>query len=340
MVKTTFCGICHSDVHMADDELHLGGGQVLNVSSIPGFNFPAVFGHEIAGVIHSMDPSANDDRLKVGDRVAIYPWTGCDKCEYCLTGDGSMCATSQPLGCGRDGGFSEYVSLARRDIVVKLPDALSMDIACMLCCSGVTGYNAVQKVKPTVEYFQKLNGQATLLIVGAGGLGIWCLQTARASLPKGTKIIIADINEEKLRIAKEHGADETVHWDAKLSEKDIVALTKSKAVNGEINAIIDFVNSTETTTRSFQYLRKGGAMALVGLFGGAMSVPLPIFALNIWKVFGVYVGTLQEFKELVNLVATAKLTPPDINYVSLEEIPEVLTKLKNGQVKGRSIVKF
>lgn len=62
--------------------------------------------------------------------------------------------------------------------------------------------------------------------------------------------------EGKLSMATEHGADDTVFWDSKLSEQELIELTKSKAVGGEINAIIDFVNSTESTARSLQYLTK------------------------------------------------------------------------------------
>lgn len=343
VVKTSFCGICHSDVHMFDDEFGTGQGSYLRCKDlIPGMEHPFVLGHEIAGTVHSLGKGAENKDLKIGDKVVVFPWIGCDDCGYCTKGLGNYCTgQSHYIGCsGPIGGYSEYVPVCHYKYVLKVPESLPLDIAGMLTCSGVTGYNAVENVKPTIERFVESKGKATLLIIGAGGLGLWCLQTARAVLPKQTRIIIADIGQDKLKNAMLHGADDTVFWDPSLSREELINRTKEKGTEGNVQAVIDFVNSSSTTAQALGALSKGGALALVGLFGGALQLSLPLFASKLHQVLGVFVGSLDQMKDLLQLAANTKLKPPAITHVKLEDVPEILEKLRRGEITGRAIVKF
>lgn len=343
VVKTTYCGICHTDIHLLEDDFSIGGNKKFRMSDIPTYKFPIVPGHEIGGIVHSIgkDVDKGGEQFEVGDNVLVYAWIGCEKCGVCDAGEGNYCKEiTTSHGLGTDGGYSEYVVVSKKDFLVKVPDKIPMSIACMLPCSGLTSYNAVTTVAPTIEKAVQRKGKATLLIVGAGGLGLWCLQSARAYLPKATKLLVADVAEEKLQNAMKHGADDTVLWEPSLGVKEVAEKTKGKSNDGDIDAIIDFVNSSETTERGFGSLKKGGAMALVGLFGGSLSLPLPVYALNLYQIFGVYVGTMQQLRDLVALVAKAGLMPPNMSYVKLEEAAETLEKLKRGQISGRAIIKF
>nr|XP_039270068.1 alcohol dehydrogenase-like [Styela clava] len=260
IVKTAFCGICHSDVHFFDDEFEVGGGTFLKTKDIiPNWEYPIVLGHEISGTVQAIAKDAdNKENLKVGDRVIVYPWLGCSDCGYCNGEQANICCgTPSYIGCcGPIGGYSEYIEVAEPKYALKVPDNIPLDVAAMLPCSTLTGYNAVSKVKPTVERFMNAQGKATLLIIGAGALGLWCLQTARAVLPRGTRIIISDISQPKLDNALAHGADDTVLWDPSLSKEDVINKTKAKGSDGSVQAVIDFVNSTETSARAMGALSK------------------------------------------------------------------------------------
>nr|XP_039254683.1 alcohol dehydrogenase-like [Styela clava] len=342
-IKAAFCGICHSDVHMFDDELDIGGGIFLKTQDInPNVEYPIVLGHEISGTVHAIGEEADNTDLKVGDRVIVYPWLGCSDCGLCDGGQANFCCgQSNYIGCsGPNGGYSEYMKVTNPKYVLKLPDNIPLDIAAMLPCSALTGYNAVSKVKPTIERFINAKGKATLLIIGAGGLGLWCLQTAKAVLPEGTRIIISDISQPKLENALAHGADDTVLWDPSFSKEDIINKTKEKGSDGSIQAVIDFVNSAATSSRAMGVLSKGGTIAMVGLFGGSLEISLPLFAFLLQQIHGVFVGSLDQLKELVQLASNTKLKPPEISHVKLEEVPEMLAKLRRGEITGRTLVKF
>nr|XP_039255010.1 alcohol dehydrogenase-like [Styela clava] len=342
VIKTAFCGICHSDLHFVDDEWIIGNHDKITCEEMnPRLQYPLVLGHEISGIVHAIDGDEKDD-LKVGDRVIVYPWLACNNCDFCATDFPNFCyGPSYSIGCsGSNGGYAQYVTVPKKSFVLKIPDTIPLDIACMLPCSTLTGYNAVTKVKSTIEKFIKLQGEATLLIIGTGGLGLWCLQTARASLPKGTRIICADINQSKLDNAIAHGADDCVLWDRSLSKDDIIKLTKEKGNNGSIHGVIDFVNSSTTASQAMECLCKGGAIALVGLFGGTVELSLPLFAFSLHEIYGIAIGSINQLRELIDLVANTKLIPPDITHVSLEEAPDSLIKLKKGQIAGRSLIKF
>ncbi|XP_039268942.2 alcohol dehydrogenase-like [Styela clava] len=342
-VKTAFCGICHSDVHFFDDEFDIGRGIFLKTQDlIPNVEYPIVLGHEISGTVHAIGEEADNTDLKVGDRVIVYPWLACGNCGYCNGGQGNICCgQSNYIGCtGPNGGYSEYIEITDPKYVLKVPDNIPLDIAAMLPCSTLTGYNAVSKVKPTVERFMNAQGKATLLIIGAGGLGLWCLQTARAVLPRGTRIIISDISQPKLENALAHGADDTVLWDPSLSKEDVINKTKAKGSDGSVQAVIDFVNSTETSARAMGALSKGGTIAMVGLFGGSLEISLPLFAFLHQQIQGVLVGSLEQLKELVQLASNTKLKPPEISHVKLGEVQEILIKLRRGEITGRTLVKF
>lgn len=335
VVKTSFCGICHSDLHMWERS-NEGHAQ-----------FPAVLGHEIAGEVYSLGPKTDtvDEELEIGDRVIVYPWIGCEKCEECRDGFSNLCAIrSLEIGFGRDGGYSSHVVVVHRRFAVKVPSELSLSKACMLPCSGLTTYNAVSKIRPSIEQAVAKKGKASLMIVGAGGLGLWCLQMARQLLPPQTKIISVDIDEKKLEIASKNGAHDTVLWQlpgkegAVAEEEELIRKTREKGYFGGIDGIIDYVNSSVTTKRDVCTLKKDGTMVLVGLFGGELPLDLPNVVRQELHIHGSYVGSREQ---LISILKVAeKLKPPPVTLYKLEEVPKAWKKLFEGTAVGRGIIEF
>src|SRR6476620_10286192 len=189
LVRVRACGICGSDVHGLDGST----GR-----RIP----PLVMGHEAAGVITETGRNVKD--WKAGDRVTFDSTVSCGHCHFCRRGDINLCDNRQVLGvsCGeyrRNGAFAEYVSVPQH-IVFKLPDSLSFEHAAMIEPVSV----AVHAVSITPVRLGD-----TALVVGTGMIGLLTIQAAR--LAGCARIIAMDLEDYKLAVAKEHGADEVVN---------------------------------------------------------------------------------------------------------------------------------
>ncbi|XP_076817865.1 alcohol dehydrogenase-like [Clavelina lepadiformis] len=340
VVKTAFGGICHSDLHQWENEIRQGSEGVLRYTDNPFYKLPVVPGHEISGVVHSMgsESETGDAKLEIGDEVVIYPWIGCANCNYCNFGDNNLCLSKHLwLGNVRPGGYASFVVIPERKFAIKIPKSIPLDVACMLSCSCLTTYNAVIKTKLTIEKATARNGKANVLIIGAGGLGLWSIQMAKHILPKSTTITVADINEEKLQIARDHGCHLTLCWPSSLTDNEAIA--QAMKIGG-YDAIIDFVNTSKTSNRAFRCLGMEGKLVMVGLFGGQANYSLPGMIFGAKTVQGVIVGTLQTMKDMINLVAKEKLIPPPMKYFQLEEITDALNLIKDGKLNGRGIINF
>ena len=142
-----------------------------------------------------------------------------------------------------------------------IPNEIDMDAASTLSCSALTAYGAVKNtgIKP----------DNNIVVVGAGGLGLMAIQLAKAIF--GARIIALDLGDEKLKIAKENGADETINTknDDNFIQR-IMELTDNKGAD----AVIDFVNASKTVEADMQFLRRRAKVVLVGLFGGELKLNL------------------------------------------------------------------
>ncbi|CAH1258869.1 ADH4 [Branchiostoma lanceolatum] len=238
--------------------------------------------------------------------------------------------------------FSDYVIVPDVRLLVKVPDTVAMDTACLLPCSALTAYNAVCIVAPTVEDFAKYSDDCAVLLVGAGGLGLWGIQFAKQLLPAGVRVICADVNSEKLAAAREAGCDDVILWGKEVDDDTAVAAARKAC--GDLGAVaaIDFVNAPATFERLQKTMAEGGIHALVGFFGvdAPVSVPLMPFVVARHTITGVVIGSLPQLRELTAMVAQGKVKPPPITHHPLEDVYDVLQGLKTGKVKGRAVVKF
>ena len=131
LLRVEACGVCHSDIHIADGELDLGRGRKLELAQTIGL--PRVLGHEIVGVVDELGPEATG--LSVGDRRAIYAWGGCGRCAQCRAGRENLCPQPRNLGVRLDGGFSNYVLVDDPRHLVEF-EPLPASFAATLGCSG------------------------------------------------------------------------------------------------------------------------------------------------------------------------------------------------------------
>lgn len=316
LVKMVACGVCHSDIHLHDGHFNLGNDKQLDVGRAG-----LVLGHEIFGEVVAVGPDA--EGVKVGDRRVVYPWIGCGECAVCKRGEEHLCTPGRGLGTVAQGGFADHVIVPHSRYLFDKGD-VSDSLASTYACSGLTAYSALNKVGDLSE------GDEVVLI-GAGGVGMMALQIA---LAKGIKPIVCDIDEAKLATAKELGAKAAFNSSEKASAKEIKKLTAGGAYT-----TIDFVGAEASVNFGLGTLRKGGKLIIVGLYGGALNMPLPFIPMSARIIQGVYVGSLAEMGELMELVRAGKIEPIRIDERPLDEVNQALSDLKAGQVQGRIVLR-
>lgn len=320
LLRVSHCGVCHSDVHLHDGYFSLGDGQRLDVTR--GIALPHVLGHEIAGTVAALGPDALG--VAVGDTRVAYPWIGCGQCATCAAGHEELCAAPCVLGLQRAGGFADHVLVPHARYLVD-PGRLPLAQACTCACAGITAYAALKKAAP-------LNQGDTLLVIGAGGVGLSGVRLARR-LHRQARIVVAEVDASKADIAREAGADEVVDPGAPDGAKALV-----KATRGGVAAAIDFVGAGASFTFGFNALRKGGRLVCVGLFGGSAPLLPVLVAMKAVSIHGSYVGTLADLRELIALAQDGTLPPLAIDERPLDQASAALDALRAGRVRGRVVL--
>jgi D-arabinose 1-dehydrogenase-like Zn-dependent alcohol dehydrogenase len=318
LVRVSACGVCHSDLHIADGYLDLGQGQKLDLA--PVVKLPRILGHEIVGVVEEFGPDATN--VKVSDRRAVYAWGGCGSCAQCRAGQENLCAKPRNLSIHADGGFSNYVLVDHPRYLVEY-EPLPAPFAATLGCSGLTAFSALKKAAA-------VDAEHPLLIIGAGGLGLAAVSLCHALYGAGP--IVADVDAAKRQAALEAGAS------AVIDPTDLDARKSLHVSTGGIYSAIDFVGSEKSAGFGLSLLRKGGRLFVVGLFGGSLAISLPALPSRAISIIGVFTGTLPEFRELMTLARDGKVKPPPIETRALETAQQSLDDLRAGHVRGRIVL--
>jgi len=248
LVRVRACGICGSDVHGFDGST----GR-----RIP----PVVMGHEASGIITQAGSAVQG--FAEGDRVAFDSMISCGKCRFCRKGQSNLCDNRQVLGvsCGeyrRHGAFAEYVAVPQH-IVYKLPDTLSFEHAAMIEPVSV----AVHAVNITPVVLGD-----TALVVGTGMIGLLTIQAVR--LKGCAKIIAVDLEDHKLAVALENGADLVVNP----TKTDPVQFVLDNTGGRGADIAFEAVGATEPIRTCIMAVRKGGTVTLIGNIRPSIDLPL------------------------------------------------------------------
>lgn len=312
LVRVEGAGFCHSDIHVIDGELKI----------LP--RMPVILGHENAGIVAGT--GAGITGVRDGDAVAVFGGWGCGSCDYCVTGHEQLCETPQWAGLSKhDGGYAEYLLVPHERYLVKL-STLKPAEAAPLTDAALTPYRAIKKALAVLE------PDHHALVIGLGGLGQYGLKLLK--LLSGCSVIVVDVQDQKLRLARELGAAHTFNGgDSGVSDR-IRELTGGHGVN----ASFDFVGSDDTLALAIQATRSLGKVSQIGLAGGAARMKVlentrfeVQFEATLW-------GTIKELREVIALAETGQLTPISIERAPLDRINDVYARLKRGEVQGRAVI--
>tara|TARA_B100000925_G_scaffold186102_1_gene140631 strand:- start:176 stop:1207 length:1032 start_codon:yes stop_codon:yes gene_type:complete len=302
LIRVKACGICGSDVHGYDGS----SGR-----RIP----PLIMGHEAAGVIEGM--GAKVEGFSLGDRVTFDSTVYCGECEYCLEGKVNLCDRRMVLGvsCGeyrRHGAFAEYVAVPSR-ILYKLPPSLPFEHAAMIEAVSVA-VHAVGRVK-----FQP--GDASV-VVGAGMIGLLLVQAARAA--GCDRVIAVDLDKDRLKLAKELGATQSINP----LESDTIETILGATAGQGVRVSFEVVGSTPTVETAIQATRKGGAVVLVGNLAPQVEFPLQSVVTREITLFG-SCASAGEYPKCIELMdkGAIKVSPLISAQATLEEGAEWFDRL-------------
>ncbi len=320
LLKVLAAGVCHSDLHIWDGYYEIGGGKQLNLVD-RGIKLPLTMGHENVGEVIAVGPDATG--VQVGDIRLANPWIGCGECAACRRNEENLCVKPRFLGVFSQGGYASHLVVPHSRHLFDI-GRLSPQQAAPLACSGVTAYAALKKVQATLA-------SDALVVIGAGGVGMMGIALAR--MMGAQQVIAVDIDPVKRAAALQAGATQAIDGGA----SDAVAQIQ-QATGGGAVATLDFVGSGQTVDLAIAAAIKGGSVVVVGLYGGAITLPTPYLPMRALTLRGSYVGSHTELAELLALVNQKGLPPVPISTRPLDEVATALADLRAGRVVGRVVL--
>lgn len=320
LLRVTASGVCHSDIHLWDGYFDMGGDVKMRLED-RGMTLPFTMGHEVLGEVVALGPDASD--VEVGDKRIYFPWIGCGECDVCQRGDELLCLAPRTPGTRYAGGYAEYCLAQHSKYLVPF-EGVEETHAATCACSGVTAYSALKKLK-------HLRPEEHLMIIGAGGVGLAGIGMAKAVVD--AKLVVADIDPAKRAAALAAGADMVIDNSDGDAVKELMTST-----GGGVHGVIDFVGAPASTGFAMQTIARGGTIVVVGLFGGAVQLPLAALPLKMMSIIGSYVGNLDEMHELMALVTAGKVKPVPITRRPLQEAGQAIADLRDGKALGRYVL--
>ncbi len=331
LIRTVAAGVCRSDLHLLDGHLPV--------------ELPSAAGHESAGVVEAVGEGVS--YVKPGDNVVTCLSVFCGHCDNCLTGHAYACMTDefarqpgQPPRLSQNGkeiyqfagvaSFAEQLLVGQNALVRVDPD-IPLDKAALLGCGVTTGLGAVfnsAEVKPG----------STVVVVGAGGVGLSTIQGAR--IAGAGRIIAVDVEDHKLALASELGATDTINASTTDPVGEVIELTQ-----GGVDFGFEVIGLPKTVRQMFDMVRPGGTATVVGVmpFDAKLEMSgLDFLSSKVYQSslmgggsFRVEIPKYVDFYQHGNL----KLDEMVTQSLPLKDINKAFESLKKGEV-ARSLITF
>jgi len=301
-VKISHCGVCHSDVHLIDNDWGMS-------------KYPFIPGHEVVGTVSAVGSLVRDRKL--GERVGVgWQADSCGICEWCRRGEEHLCAKAQPTCLGRNGGYADRIRVNAR-FAVAVPEVLESENVAPLLCGGITVYSPLRNhgVRPS----------SRVGVIGIGGLGHMGLQFAKAF---GAEVTAFSTSKDKEKEAKQMGAHHFVNT------RDTGALKK---LAGCFDFILSTVNADQDWMGYVGALRPKGMLCVVGAPPSAM--PLQAFAfIGAQKAMaGSPTGSPTDIAEMLDVAARDGVKAVTERF-PMAKANDAIAKVKKNQVRYRAVL--
>jgi len=302
-INVEYCGICHSDLSMLDNEW----GTT---------KYPFVPGHEVVGTIAALGDRVT--KLKMGQRVGLGWYSrSCMACEWCMSGNHNLCLTTEGTIVGRHGGFADKVR-AHHSWVLPLPEEINAATAGPLFCGGSTVFNPIVQfdVKPTDR----------VGVIGIGGLGHMALRFLHAW---GCDVTAFSTSPDKEAEARELGAN---HF---INSRDPKAL---ESVKNSFDLILSTVNADLDWGAYIAALRPKGRLHLVGVVPNPLSSQVFPLIVGQKSLSGSPVGSPVTTARMIDFAARHGVEPITETF-SFDQVNEAMEKLRSGKPRYRLVLK-
>ena len=304
-VEVEYCGVCHSDLSMIDNEWGIS-------------NYPTIAGHEVIGRVSAMGEAAKTKGLKVGQRVGIG-WTAksCQHCDACINGEHVNCENGSTPTILNHGGFAEKLR-ADWQWVIPLPEKLDPTTAGPLLCGGITVF------KPLL--MSNITATSRVGVIGIGGLGHIAIKLLHAL---GAEVVAFSSSPAKKQSILDMGADEVVN------SRDPEAL---KALAGSFDLIISTVAVDLDWKPYFAALAPKGKFHTVG----AVMKPFEVSAFELImgdkSLTGSSTGSPGQLRSLLKLASRRDIAPK-VEFFPMSKINDALDHVRAGKANYRVVLK-
>jgi len=309
-IDIRFCGVCHSDIHFTRSEWR----QV---------SYPAIPGHEIAGVVAEV--GAEVTGFQPGERVGVGCMVNsCRECENCGKGEEQYCLSGNTQTYGsvdRDGtitygGYSDHV-VVDEDFVLRIPDGLELDVAAPLLCAGVTTYSPLRH--------WGAGPGARVAVVGLGGLGHMAVKLAKAM---GAEVTVLSQSLRKRDDGLRLGADGYYATSDRATFKQL---------RGRFDLIINTASAKLDIGRFLSLLKTDGALINVGAPPEPLSVPAFALIGQRRTFAGSLIGSIRETQEMLDFCAQHGIGA-EIEVISADQINEAWERVLSSDVRYRFVI--
>lgn len=310
-MEILYCGVCHSDLHMARNDWSISV-------------FPMVPGHEIIGRVTAIGSGVT--KVKVGDAVAVGCMVdSCQQCDQCHHGEEQFCRNGMTLTYSSQdrltreitqGGYSKYV-VVREQFVLRVPERLDLARAAPLLCAGITTYSPLRT--------WNVGPGSRVAVIGLGGLGHMAVKLAAAM---GAIVTVIGRHASKADDAFEMGAE---HF---LASTDDDAMAQAQA---GFDLIIDTVPVKHDVTPYMALLDIDGSLVIVGqvgLLNEPLTTPL-VFGRR--RVAGSLIGGIAQTQEMLDFCARKNILP-ECEFIRMDQINEAFERMERSDVRYRFVI--
>lgn len=302
-IKITHCGICHSDVHIIDDDWRIGF-------------FPAVPGHEIVGIVEEKGSSVS--HIDVGARVGIgWQRSSCLQCEQCVSGFEQHCPHQQATCAGNFGGYADRIRIDSR-FAFSIPSTLRSEIAAPLLCGGVTVFTPFESIPIRPEHH--------IGIIGMGGLGHMAIQFAHHW---GCEVTVFSTSASKEVEAMKLGAN---HFVA----------TESESALSPLKWKYDVLLATAPVDLNWKayvaMLKPEGTLCMVGAAPGPLNVNVFDLISGSRKIRGSAIGSRQTIERMLKFAARHEIGA-QVEVLPMSRVNEALVKVRENKARYRIVLR-
>lgn len=301
-IRITHCGMCHSDLHLIDNDWGLS-------------QYPFIPGHEIVGTVATFGSAVQG--FAVGDRVGVgWQADSCGHCEWCRKGEENLCPHAAPTCVRRNGGYAEAIRVNAR-FALKLPEKLESESTAPLFCAGITVYSPLR--------LHGINASSRVGIIGIGGLGHIALQFARAFGAEVTAFSTSAAKEEESRKLGAH------HFVNTRESKTL------KGLAGSFDFILSTINADQDWPAYIAALRPHGTLCFVGVPPSPASLPVFPLISAIKTVTGCNSGSPMQIQEMLDVAARHGIKAQTERF-AMSKANDAVKRLRKNQVRYRAVL--